>query len=80
MKLKTVTVTFEYVIVVDDNDADYAMVDSIAREHFRDACRDLSAYEVEYDITDYSENPATDWDGMCIPYGSENDKRIKDYE
>ena len=72
-KLYTVKVTYDYVVVAEDeNDAD-----AIARGYARDALGDMSIYDVDIEV--YEGVSAEGWDDECIPYGGDGDKRTGEY-
>jgi hypothetical protein len=48
MKFITVTATYQYVCVMDDDEDEYA----IAEEYARDAMNDLGTFGIDYDIVD----------------------------
>lgn len=72
MKLKKVTVTYEYVIVVDEDSDEHL----IARDYLKEALNDHFVYDVDIDIEDYEEGCASDWNDDCIPYGASRDMTI----
>ena len=74
-KLKTVSVTFEFVIVVD-TDADAIKV---AKQTVQDAFKEYSLDELEYDIIEYKDHLPNGWTGDCYPYGGDYTKTIYDY-
>lgn len=74
MKLKTVTLTFDFVIVVEEGGDEM----QIARDAVSDAISDTSQYEFDLSIVDYKKGNALDWDEDCIPYGGDGNTPIKD--
>ena len=75
MKLKTVTVEFDYVIVVNDGEDS----EKVAREFINDAARDLSRSDFNVVVTDYTPKSVCGWDDGCIPYGSDGNKTTGEY-
>lgn len=78
MKLKTVSVGFDFVIVVNDDDS-YTKQEYVARSHIRDALSDAIYDCVNIDIWPYPDAPCEGWDGDCIPYGGDGNKRTSEY-
>lgn len=78
MKLITVRVRFDYVIVVDD-DAEFKDKYDIALSNLREAARDLSVDEFDAQLYDYEKVKPNGWDDMCIPYGGDGNTRTKEY-
>lgn len=74
-KLFTVTAKFEYVVAAED------LVDAIgiAEDVVFDAAHDLSRDDLVQSVFPYR-NDVKGWDGECIPYGSDDDKRTHEYE
>lgn len=70
-KLYTVHVEYDYVVVADSDISAYA----VAREYARDALSDLSTHDLDLDVTPGV--TATGWDGECIPYGGDGNKRTR---
>lgn len=78
MKLKKVTVSYDYVMVVDDNATDSDVYD-VALDTAGDAFCDMSKMDMEICIVDYAKSDTSfGWDGTCIPYGDANDICTKD--
>lgn len=75
MKLKTVTLEFEFVIAVEDDDK----AEETARDHILDAVRDMSTFDFDLIIRDYKKGGAQGWDDDCIPYGGDGNTRTGDY-
>jgi hypothetical protein len=77
MSLKVVTVTFDFVMQVDDG----VNVDTCARMVSQEAFRDLGIREIDVTIADLKkENIPELWDINCFPYGCSNGTlSIKDY-
>lgn len=72
-KLYTVTVTYDYVVLAEDeNDAD-----AIARGYAKDALGDMSIFDVNVDVQEGVH--AQDWDDDCIPYGGDGNTRTGEY-
>jgi hypothetical protein len=72
-KLYTVKVTFDYVVVADDeNDADM-----VGRGYIRDALGDMSIHDVDLEVTEGVD--AWGWDDDCIPYGGDGNTRTGEY-
>lgn len=66
MKIKTIRVSFAFVIAVaDDSPGDVA---ATARDHIREAAGDLSRDGFTLQISDYIPGSIA-WDNECIPYG-----------
>jgi hypothetical protein len=78
MKLKTVSVGFDFVIVVDDDDS-YAQQQSHAEYYMREALGDAGHQCVDITIWDYPDVPCEGWDGDCIPYGGDGNTRTSEY-
>lgn len=75
-KLFTVTARFQYVVAAED----IADAVSIAEDVVYEAMRDLpSRADAVQSVFPYR-NDAEGWDGECIPYGSDDDKRTHEYE
>jgi hypothetical protein len=74
MKFITVTATFQYVCVIDEDEDEYG----VAEEYVREAMNDLGPYNIEYGITDGIH--CSDWDDMCIPYHGDGNTRTSDYK
>ena len=73
MKLKTVTVTFQYVIVVGDEDNAMQRED-VAKQYLNTA---LLSEKPTFTYDDYDRNaPLIGWDGYCTPYGASGGKCI----
>lgn len=75
MKLKTVTVEFDYVIVVNDGEDS----EKVARDFVREAARDLSQSDFSVVVTDYTPNSVCGWDDGCIPYNADDNKTTGEY-
>lgn len=74
MKFITVTASYQYVCVIDDDDDEYA----VAEEYARDAMNDLGSYNIDYDIVDGIR--CSDWDDQCIPYHGDGNTRTGEYK
>ncbi len=70
--LKTVTVTFQYVMCVD---TDYKEEYSTAVREMQRAFNDLGDHQVEIDIEDYADGDA-DYNDKCTPYGYFEHKEV----
>ena len=72
-KLYTVRVTYDFVVVADDeNDADM-----VGRGYAKDALSDMSIHDVDTDVTEGV--TAYMWDNECIPYGGDGNTRTGEY-
>lgn len=78
MKLKTVTITYEYVIVVEDDSTEDDCV-PIALENAQEAFKDISTYDLEISIDDYRPGSFYGWDNNCIPYGGDGETTTGEY-
>ena len=76
MKLKAVTVTFDFVMVVDDDE-----INSIfkAQDYVKDVLRDMSNRDIDIELSDYVSGSVYGWDDDCIPYGADGDTKTKEY-
>lgn len=75
-KLFTVTAKFQYVVAAED----IAEAVGIAEDVVSEAMSDLpSRADAVQSVFPYRGN-VEGWDGDCIPYGSDNDKRTHEYE
>ncbi len=72
-KLYTVRVSYDYVVVADDENDAY----SVGIEAVRDALFDLSVHDVDIDIKEGVS--AFGWDNDCIPYGGDGNTRTGEY-
>ena len=80
MKLKKVTVTFDFVMAVPEglSESDNYIH---ALDNVEAAFRDMSALDMDIDIVDYNKTDISfGWTGDCIPYGSDGEKRTDQYE
>jgi len=68
-KLYTVSVSFQYVIVAEEDSKDYVALDT-AQEAFSD----LSCRDIDYHVEPYA-NDICGWNDQCIPYGSDADDK-----
>lgn len=80
MKLKKVTVSFDFVMAVpeglSESDNYVHALDSVA-----DAFRDMSTMDMDIDILDYNKTDTSfGWTGDCIPYGGDGNKTTAEYE
>lgn len=77
MSLKVVTISFDFVMQVDDG----VDVDTRARLTAQEAFRDLGVREIDVTIADMTkENIPESWDINCFPYGcTKGTLSIKDY-
>ena len=73
-KLYTVSVSFDYVVVADDENDAY----SVGEEYLRDALYDIGSHDVVMDISEGV--TAYRWDDMCIPYGGDGNTRTGEYK
>ena len=73
MKLKTVTVTFDFVMVVDDNEINSNVT---AQDCVENVLRDMSKCDIEIDLSDYISGSVYGWDDDCIPYGGDGATKI----
>ena len=74
MKLYTVRVQFDYVVVAEDEkDAE-----DVGRGYMRDALSDMSAFDVDLDVEEGVH--AYSWDDQCIPYGGDGNTRTSEYK
>ena len=74
MKLYTVSVGFEFVVVAEDG----ADAHRVARESIRDALGDVSSNDIDLFVT--SGVTASGWDDECVPYGGDGNTRTGDYK
>ena len=79
MKLKKVTVTFEYVIVVEDAATEHDIF-WVAATNIKDALNDMSIYDVQYDFEEYTDGSIPDWSDVCIPYGGDGNTTTGQYK
>ena len=85
MKLKKVTVTFEYIMAVEDGQPVYKQYATVLNTVV-DVFRDMSTTSMDVDITDYSSKDRSctlpdGWTDSCIPYNGDNtNKTIAEYE
>lgn len=79
MKLKIVTVSFAFVLAVEDTDVS-SDFEHEARLVAQEAFRAMSPREFDYEIVDYSTDllPST-WNEECYPYAGGYTKTIKDH-
>ena len=74
MKFITVTATFQYVCVVNEDEDRYGVAEDNCREAFND---------LGYDMMDiqWREGIHCDgWDDMCLPYNGDGNLRTGDYK
>lgn len=76
IKLKVVTVTFDFVMAVDEHE-----IDAIARaqDYAEIALHDLHRMDLDIDLQDFSPNNASGWVGGCLPYGGTGNTTIAEY-
>jgi hypothetical protein len=74
MKLYTVNVSFDFVMVAD-NIADAELE---ARYYFKEAISDMPRSDIEMSVVEGVS--ATGWDDECIPYGGDGNKRTGEYK
>lgn len=73
-KLYTVTVSFDYVVVAQDTHDAYEVGLGYAKE----ALSDMSIHDVDMQVKPGVS--AYGWDGMCVPYGGDGNKRTSEYK
>lgn len=74
MKFITVTATFQYVCLVDEDEDRWY----VAESNCRDAFLDLGVDQVDYE---WREGIHCDgWDDLCIPYNSDGNIRTGEYK
>lgn len=78
MKLKKVEVTYQYVIVVED-DADSEDILDVARENALDACINIGSYELGICVSAYKPGRVDTWGDEYIPYGGDDNTTIGEY-
>lgn len=66
-KLITVTVSFDYLIVVEDGQDKY----KVAESHCSEAFKDISISDMDYTFSSYPKTKPYAWDDACLPYGSD---------
>lgn len=74
-KLKTVSVTFEFVIVVDTD----AEAIKVAKQTVQDAFKEYSLNALKYNISEYKSISQNGWTGDSYPFGGDYTKKIFDY-
>ena len=74
MKLFTVTVEFDYVVVADSEDE----AEHVARKTVKQALSDLDFWDLNYIVEPGVH--AYGWDDNCIPYGGDGNTRTKEYK
>lgn len=72
-KLYTVRLSFDYVVVAEDDHDAF----SVAIGQGRNALGDMSIHDCDIDVTEGV--TAEGWDDMCIPYGGDGNKRTGEY-
>lgn len=72
-KLYTVHVSFDYVVVAEDEKDAW----SVAIAEGRDAFSDISIHDCDLDIVEGVH--ASGWDDQCIPYGGDGNTRTSEY-
>ncbi len=65
-KLYTVTMEYDYVIEVEDDEDPHDVADDV----FRDVMSDLDMFQTDRHLTETKFIPAG-WDDMCFPYRSD---------
>lgn len=81
MKLKKVTVTFDFVIAVSDDCKFEYDAYAVALDNVAEAFRDMSVRDMDIDVVDYDKTDTSfGWTGDCIPYGTDGEKRTDQYE
>lgn len=73
MKLYTVSVSYDFVVVAKDISEAY----QVGQENVRDALSDMSSRDVDLHVV--SGVHADGWDDRCIPYGGDGDITIGEY-
>ena len=74
MKLFTVNVSFDFVMVADTiEDAELE-----ARYYFKEAISDMPRSDIEMSVVEGVS--AIGWDDECIPYGGDGNKRTGEYK
>ena len=73
MRLYTVQVTYDYVVVAENE----REAIGVGLGYARDALGDISIHDVDIDVTEGV--TASGWDDECIPYGGDGDKRTGEY-
>jgi hypothetical protein len=76
MKLKNITVVFEYVLVVDDNDTIDQQIYK-AQTVLKDVVRDLADSQFDINVDKCTRLPYG-WNEQCLPYGGTDDSTIGD--
>lgn len=74
MKLYTVTVEFDFVVVAEDEDE----AREVAQSNVRQALSDISSYDLNYIVEPGVH--AYGWDDQCIPYGGDGNTRTGEYK
>jgi hypothetical protein len=74
VKLYTVKVSFDYVVVAEDQHDAY----QVGLGYVKDALSDMSIHDVDMEVT--SGVSAYGWDDDCLPYGGDGRKRTRDYK
>ena len=72
-KLYTVTVSFDYVVVAEDQHDAFL----VGRGYIKDALSDMSINDVDINVAPGVH--AYNWDGACIPYGGDGNTRTMEY-
>ena len=78
MKLKIATVTFDFVMVVDDNESEKESIIK-AQWHIQDVLNDMSKRDINVELIDYLEGNLEGWGNEDIPYAGDNVTPIKKY-
>lgn len=73
-KLFTASITFDFVVVAEDENHAH----QVAMSEMREALSDMDRYDADIDITEGVS--ANGWDDDCIPYGGDGNTRTKDYK
>lgn len=80
MKLKKVTVSFDFVMAVPEGLADSDNYVH-ALDNVEAAFRDMNTMDMDIDIIDYDKTDTSfGWTGDCIPYGGDGNTQTQDYE
>ena len=73
MKLYTVSVSYDFVVVAKDMEEAY----QIGHENIQEALSDMSSHDVDLHVV--TGVHAEGWDDRCIPYGSDGDITVGEY-
>lgn len=73
-KLYTVSISYDFVVVADDEDHAH----DLGEEYMKEALSDMSQMDV--DLTVAPGVHACKWDDECIPYGGDGNTRTGEYK